>query len=476
MEDQLTAHLDRGWDLAQKGDPAGASACAKRALEIDPQSPEVHNLMGFAAALEGDADEALEHYRQAIALDETYFEAMLNAAEVMIAPLGDHDGAIVQIEEALDYAETDEEIADCILLKVDALMAKADYEEAKRAMKMLPDGPFNGPTYLFLIGRAWYELGQIDKAAPLIEQAAKADPQSADAQYYLGLVRDEQGDSRGATEALLRSRSLDAMRAPPPWAPSPEAFATVVRGVIEKLDMVLARYVREAEVYVVDLPGAELVVDGVDPRALLVLDTPPTEEGAATRGAHLRLPAQRRASLRRARGNGWRARDRPRARSHRRVPRRPATRQERAQLALARRAPRRVVRRTPHATARPGEVIAREPPGSNLRPRTRQPMTARGRSVQLPGSKLAPPGIRLAPPAVELSTTLGHRREPARVRLRTSRGHGQEAQGSRLRPRAISCWRSRGQGDEPARSSLGIPAVEEKLPRRHRREPARSTS
>ena len=171
--------------------------------------------MGFAAALEGDADEALEHYRQAIALDETYFEAMLNAAEVMIAPLGDHDGAIVQIEEALDYAETDEEIADCILLKVDALMAKADYEEAKRAMKMLPDGPFNGPTYLFLIGRAWYELGQIDKAAPLIEHAAKADPQSADAQYYLGLVRDEQGDSRGATEALLRSRvaRLDAIAA-----------------------------------------------------------------------------------------------------------------------------------------------------------------------------------------------------------------------------------------------------------------------
>src|SRR5450432_272041 len=283
MEDQLTAHLDRGWDLAQKGDASGASACAKRALELDPQSPEVHNLMGFAAALEGDADEALEHYRQAIALDETYFEAMLNAAEVLIAPLADHDGAIVQIEEALDYAETDEEIADCILLKVDALMAKADYEEAKRAMKMLPDGPFNGPTYLFLIGRAWYELGQIDKAAPLIEQAAEADPQSADAQYYLGLVRDEQGDSRGATEALLRSRSLDGIRPPAQWAPSAEAFATVVRTVIDKLDILLGLYVREAEVYVVDLPGAELVVDGVDPRALLVLDTPLVEDGAPPR-------------------------------------------------------------------------------------------------------------------------------------------------------------------------------------------------
>ena len=47
--DQLSAHLDRGWDLAQKGDATGASECGKRALELDPQSPEVHNLLGYAA-------------------------------------------------------------------------------------------------------------------------------------------------------------------------------------------------------------------------------------------------------------------------------------------------------------------------------------------------------------------------------------------------------------------------------------------
>jgi hypothetical protein len=73
------------------------------------------------------------------------------------------------------------------------------------------------------------------------------------------------------------------MRGPANWAPTPEAFAAVVKAAIERLDLVLARYVREAEVYIVDLPGAELVVDGVDPRSLLVLDTPPTEEGSPTR-------------------------------------------------------------------------------------------------------------------------------------------------------------------------------------------------
>jgi tetratricopeptide (TPR) repeat protein len=274
--DQLTAHLDRGWDLAQKGDAAGASACARRALELDPQSPEVHNLLGFAAALEGSYEDALDHYRQAVALDETYFEAMLNAAEVMIHPLADYDGAIEQIHDALDYAETDEEIADCVLLKVDALAAKGDLAEAKKAMAMIPDGPFENATYIFLVGRAYYELGDVEKAAPLIEEAAQRDPGHADAQYYLGLVRDERGDARGATEAFLRARALDLSVPPPPWAPSAEAFATVVRNVVTKLDAVLARFVHEADVYVVDVPGAELVVDGVDPRTLLILDRPQT--------------------------------------------------------------------------------------------------------------------------------------------------------------------------------------------------------
>ena len=49
--DQLTAHLDRGWDLAQHGDPRGAETSARQALEIDPNAPEVHNLLGYISAL-----------------------------------------------------------------------------------------------------------------------------------------------------------------------------------------------------------------------------------------------------------------------------------------------------------------------------------------------------------------------------------------------------------------------------------------
>ena len=67
--DQFSAHLDRGWDLVQRGDPRGAELSARRALEIDSQSPEAYNLLGYVAALQGEFEEAIEHYRQAIALD-----------------------------------------------------------------------------------------------------------------------------------------------------------------------------------------------------------------------------------------------------------------------------------------------------------------------------------------------------------------------------------------------------------------------
>jgi tetratricopeptide (TPR) repeat protein len=207
---------------------------------------------------------------------------MLNAAEVLMHPLAEWDDAVTMCDDAYSLAETDEEIADCLLLKVDALMSKGRTDDAMRVMRLIPDGPFDNASYTFLIGRAYYELGDMERASPLIEEAARKDPTHADAQYYLGLVRDERGDARGATEAFLRARAIDVTREPPAWAPSPDAFGTLVEGCIRKLDALIGRYVHEAEVFVVDVPGAELVVDGVDPRALMIIDSQVAQEEKPT--------------------------------------------------------------------------------------------------------------------------------------------------------------------------------------------------
>ncbi len=78
--DRLSAHLDRGWELVTQGDLNGAMASAEQTLELDGDSPDAHNLIGYIHAANGNLDLALDHYRQAIELDEHYLEAMLNAA------------------------------------------------------------------------------------------------------------------------------------------------------------------------------------------------------------------------------------------------------------------------------------------------------------------------------------------------------------------------------------------------------------
>ncbi len=270
--DQFSAHLDRGWDLVQRGDTRGAEASARRALELDPSSPEAHNLLGYVAALEGDGEEAIENYRQAIALDETYLEAMLNAAEVYIHPLGDFDQAIDMCDQALDLAEVEEEVIDALLLKFDALLAKADMEAAAQVVAKIPPGPYENPNHSFLVGRALFEIGQVERATPLIEESVTKETAHPEAQYYLGLVRDEQGDMRGATQAFLMAREIDVSMGLPPWAPGREEFVAIAQKAIQALNPVLRRYIDGADVFISDAPGVELVAEGVDPRALIILD------------------------------------------------------------------------------------------------------------------------------------------------------------------------------------------------------------
>jgi Flp pilus assembly protein TadD len=280
--DQFSAHLDRGWDLVQRGDSLGAEQSARRALEIDSQSPEAYNLLGYVAALQGEFDDAIEHYRQAIALDDTYLEAMLNAAEVYIHPLGEFDDAIEMCNQALELAETDDEVVDALLLKFDALLGKGEFDQARALCGRFPTGPFENPTHAFLVGRAFYEAGDLQRAAPMIEDSARANPNNPEAYYYLGLIRDERGDTPGATQAFLHARELDLEMPAPPWTLTRETFLLTAQTAAAELEEPLRAFVRQDEIHVADVPGVEVVVDGVDPRALVLLDANPAEGQAPT--------------------------------------------------------------------------------------------------------------------------------------------------------------------------------------------------
>ncbi len=271
--DQFTAHLDRGWDLAQRGDAHGAESSARRALEIEGDSPEAHNLLGFSCALRGDHEEALEYYQQAIALDDSFLEAVLNAAELCIHPLGDPEAALSFCSSALDLVENDDELIDTLLLQFDALLGLGRDEEAGTVCERLPPPPYENPVHSFLVGRALFETGRVKEAEELLLDSSRRDAENPEAHYYLAMIRDERGDARAATESFLKSLELDARMPLPPWTLSRETFEDTARQALERLNPRLATFLDKGEIYFADAPGVEIVVEGADPRSPVLLDS-----------------------------------------------------------------------------------------------------------------------------------------------------------------------------------------------------------
>jgi tetratricopeptide (TPR) repeat protein len=149
---------------------------------------------------------------------------MLNAAEVYITRSASSTRPLRMCDQALDLAETDDEIVDALLLKFDALLGKGETDGAREVCARFPAGPFENPSHLFLVGRAHYEVGDAERAFPLVEEAVKRNTRNAEAWYYLGLIRDERGDTRARrNRSCARASSISRCPAPP-WSLSRETF------------------------------------------------------------------------------------------------------------------------------------------------------------------------------------------------------------------------------------------------------------
>lgn len=270
--DQLSAQLDLGWDLIERGDIAGALATAKETVRTTPESPEAHHFLGHVTALAGDPAEALEHFEKALEIDEDYFEAMLGAAEVLLAPLGEFDRALAMCEEALAIAVDPSEENDCLLLKVDIMLAKGDEDAALKTLKRVKTASISLPGQALAAGRAFFDLGKSSEATPLLAQALTLDEHSSDAHYYSGLLAEERGDETQTVFHFLRAREIELSHPGPPWTMPGNQLKELVQGVIERNGAEVGKFATHVDVYVVDMPGPEIVADGADPFTPCVLD------------------------------------------------------------------------------------------------------------------------------------------------------------------------------------------------------------
>jgi tetratricopeptide (TPR) repeat protein len=277
--DAFEENLDRAWELVADGDFAEALKLAELTLEMEADSPDAHNLLGYIHAAGGNAQKALEHYYRAIEVDEFFVEAMLNAADLLIHPIGDASTALRLLDDALSLCDTDEERTEALVLKVECLLHLGEREQATEAVAALPEGPFPTARLAFMVGKARFETGEVEAAESLLRDARSREPHNADAAYFLGLVLETRGDRSAATVEFLMTRMLDARAPSAPWALSQEHFERRVRSAIKRLAPALSDKLEGSLVVVSDLPGIEVVAEGVDPRLVVLLDdVPPPEE------------------------------------------------------------------------------------------------------------------------------------------------------------------------------------------------------
>ncbi|NOY92379.1 MAG: tetratricopeptide repeat protein [Deltaproteobacteria bacterium] len=269
--DGLGDFLDEGWEKVWQGDIAGAHQDAERTLALDPASPEAHNLMGYVLAAEGAMERAAAHYDKALELDPGFGEALLNHADLQLA-VGESARGLALLDELLAISEASEERVEATLMRIEALNRLDRREEAAEACEGLLTAEPESAELELAIGRVLFEAGSIELAEARLRRAISRGVTSGDAEYFLGVIADTGGDAEAATLHFIRARELDSDGPVPAWTHPRWAFERMVQEAIRALPAPWATRLEGTLVVCADLPGIELVADGLDPRTPVFAD------------------------------------------------------------------------------------------------------------------------------------------------------------------------------------------------------------
>ncbi len=80
---QVQAIYQRGYRALQQRDLAGARTAFEEVVKLSPQSPEVHNSLGWVLLLQGELEDAVTHLRKAIELKSDFQQAHANLAQAL---------------------------------------------------------------------------------------------------------------------------------------------------------------------------------------------------------------------------------------------------------------------------------------------------------------------------------------------------------------------------------------------------------
>jgi len=209
--DYADAHANLGAALTQT-DNLAAIQELQQAVALAPNSVKAHfNLaVAYAASSNGGGEKEVEQLRKVIALDPNFSRAHLALGKALLRD-SQMSGAVRELQEAirLDPQSGDAHYQLGLALARAGRKEEGAAEVQKGHELASADERAENVNLDLSEGRAALQRGETDQAAAKFQHALKLQPDSADAQHFLALALQEQGDSRGANVAYQRALELN---------------------------------------------------------------------------------------------------------------------------------------------------------------------------------------------------------------------------------------------------------------------------
>lgn len=284
--DRLFALVDRGLELCDTGDLAGAARQLEMARRIDSKHADVVRLEAAIATAEGDAERAFELFDRLAKLAPEDATPWISVAHIHLYSQEAPEEALEAIDRALELVDDEEALIDAVLIKADALAELDRLDEARATLAELATSAIEDPERLWQIGDA--HLGLEDgKGALRWFEKLKAHPEAAsDAFHASGCAHEQLGDDAKKVECWLEARRRDAAAPSPPWHLDHDEFEEIAAAAMDELPPRAKELLKDVPVLIDDLPAEGVVTEGFDPRAFGMIDGPNlVEQSQEGRGA-----------------------------------------------------------------------------------------------------------------------------------------------------------------------------------------------
>jgi tetratricopeptide (TPR) repeat protein len=204
------AHYNLGILLSEQGEADQAIDHYQQAVALRPEYAEAHYNLGRLLVERGQLADAIAHYERTAAINPADAEAQNNLG-VTLFGVGRADDAITHYQKALgirpDYAEASCNLANALIAKGDLDGAIAQYKACLAAIPDQEEAQYN-------LASALLREGRTDEAIVEYQKVLHGHPESADAHANLGIALLAKGRARDAMAEYTKALQISPENLP----------------------------------------------------------------------------------------------------------------------------------------------------------------------------------------------------------------------------------------------------------------------